>query len=81
MQPGSPLRNSSEPGEAVWILSEGRERFPAQGPMRFFPVLALYDAGRHREALAEALELTPFGSEPEEYGRAMRAYLDALKNG
>lgn len=81
LQLGSSLRNVGEHEEAVRVLSEGRERFPDHAPIRFFLSLALHDAGRHREALAEAFELALSGPEPEEYGRAMRGYLDTLKNG
>lgn len=82
LQLGSSLRNVGEHDEAVRVLSEGRERFSGHAPMRFFLALALHDAGRHREALAEALELALSDpGETGEYGRAMRRYVDELKDG
>lgn len=81
-QLGSSLRNVGEHGEAVRILSEGRERFPGHAPLRFFLALALHDAGRHREAISEALGLAfsgPESNEMAEYGGVMRRYLDSLK--
>lgn len=82
LQLGSSLRNVGEYGEAVRVLSEGRERFPDHAPMRFFLALALHDAGRHREATSEALGLVFSGPDSDamaEYGGAMRRYLDALR--
>ena len=84
LQLGSSLRNVGEYEEAVRTLSEGRERFPEYAPMRFFLALALHDAGRHREALTEALELAlskPDPVEMEEYAPAMRRYVEALGPG
>jgi tetratricopeptide (TPR) repeat protein len=84
LQLGSSLRNVGAYEEAVRTLSEGRGRFPDYVPVRFFLALALYDAGRHREALVESLELAlsgPDRAEMQEYARAMRSYLDALRTG
>ncbi len=54
---GSTLRNVGQPDEAVRVLSEGHEQFPADGAIRVFLALARFSAGDAQAALVELLDL------------------------
>jgi tetratricopeptide (TPR) repeat protein len=82
VQLGSTLRNLGKAWEAVHLLEEGREQFPAYAPIRAFRALALASAGCADEAVVELLDVILANGDRidlDGYERALREYTEALR--
>ena len=81
IQMASSLRNLGNPGEAVRLLTRELEQPSDEldGAVRAFLALALVDAGREREAVAESL--TALSRYLPRYNRSLARYAKALVDG
>jgi tetratricopeptide (TPR) repeat protein len=77
---GSTLRNNDRLDESIAIHRQAIAEYPTFAAHHAFLALALNRAGRHEEALAEALTaLVDAGSENlDGYDRSLRYYRDSL---
>jgi len=77
---GSTLRNNGRLDESIAIHRQAIEEYPTVAAHHAFLALALNRAGRHEEAMAEALTaLLDAGSENlDGYDRSLRYYRDSL---
>lgn len=82
---GSTLRNVGRTGESIDVLAGALDEFPGFAPLAAFRALSLYSAGRHREAMAQALtavlQAAGDSGSLDRYDRALRHYRDELERG
>jgi len=80
---GSTLKNVGRVDESRAILAEARRRFPEDRALRLFAALSDDAAGRHGEALAEAIEvalsLAAHAPDVARYARALGEYAALLR--
>lgn len=81
IQYGSTLRNLGRHGEAVAVLRQARQKYPADDAAVVFLALALTSAGEAGEAVAALISLAVDRIDSDElrqYQRALRHYAEAL---
>lgn len=84
LQYGSTLRNLDRAAEAVAVLERARVRYPDSDAVRAFLALALRDADRADDAIADLLDLALDRIESADFTRyqwALRHYAAALRRG
>jgi tetratricopeptide (TPR) repeat protein len=81
-QYGSTLRNVGRHQQAVAVLDDARRRFPDDLALAAFHALALSDAGRAPEAVADLIELAiehAGSADLSAYAAPLRRYADELR--
>jgi hypothetical protein len=76
---GSSLRNVGQAAESVALLTDAAKRFPDHVGLRAFLVLALWSAGRPRDAVVEAIGALIADGRAGRYEQPIRRYLDDLR--
>lgn len=82
VQLGSSLRNIGHTEDAIRVLASAAARYPDSVAARLFLALALADAGRATEAVADLVHLTANGYDSREldlYREPLHRYADDLR--